>query len=34
MTAGATIGSNMLARGDWMAGVYLGFHSRAFAGGR
>lgn len=34
ITAGATMGSNVLARGEWMGGVYLGFHSRAFAGRR
>jgi hypothetical protein len=34
VTAGATLGANVLAQGDWMAGLYLGFHSRAFAGSR
>ena len=34
LTAGVTVGSNVLDRGDWMAGVYLGAHSRAFAGTR
>jgi hypothetical protein len=34
VTAGATIGANVLERNDWMAGLFVGFHSRAFAGGR
>jgi hypothetical protein len=34
ITAGATVGASVLDRGDWMAGVYLGVHSRAFAGSR
>lgn len=34
VTAGATIGGSVMSRGDWMAGAYLGLHSRAFAGGR
>lgn len=34
LTAGVTLGSNVLERDDWMAGIYLGAHSRAFAGGR
>jgi hypothetical protein len=32
ITAGATLGTNVLERDDWMAGVYLGVHSRAFGG--
>jgi hypothetical protein len=34
ISAGATVGSSVISRGDWMAGAYLGFHSRAFGGGR
>jgi hypothetical protein len=34
ITAGATLGANVLDRQDWMAGVFVGFHSRAFAGTR
>jgi hypothetical protein len=34
LTLGVTLGSNVLDRNDWMAGVYLGAHSRAFASGR
>lgn len=34
ITAGATVGTNVLARGEWMGGVYLGFHTRAFGGRR
>ena len=34
LTAGATLGSNVLERNDWMAGVYFGIHTRAFGGGR
>jgi hypothetical protein len=34
ITAGATLGTNVLERDDWMAGLYLGVHSRAFADGR
>jgi hypothetical protein len=34
LTAGVAVGSNVLDQHDWMAGVYLGAHSRAFAGGR
>ena len=34
ITAGATLGANVLDRHDWMAGVFVGFHSRAFAGTR
>jgi hypothetical protein len=34
MTAGATVGSSLISRGDWMGGAYLGFHTRAFGGGR
>jgi hypothetical protein len=33
-TLGATAGANLLARGDWLAGLYVGFHSRAYAGTR
>lgn len=34
MTLGATIGANVAAKGDWLAGLYLGLHSRAFDGAR
>lgn len=34
LTAGVTLGTNVLDQGDWLAGVYLGAHSRAFAGTR
>lgn len=33
-TFGATVGANVLAKGDWLAGLYFGVHSRAFAGSR
>jgi len=33
-TAGATLGANVLSRGDWLAGIYLGLHSRAYGGTR
>ena len=32
LTLGAQAGANVMARGDWMTGVYLGAHTRAFAG--
>ncbi|HEY5944337.1 MAG TPA: hypothetical protein VIV40_02550 [Kofleriaceae bacterium] len=34
LTAGVTVGANVLEQADWMAGFYFGAHSRAFAGGR
>ena len=34
LTAGVTVGSNVLERSDWMAGFYFGAHSRAYAGAR
>ena len=34
ITLGGTLGTSVLERGDWMTGVYVGLHSRAFAGGR
>jgi hypothetical protein len=34
LTAGVTLGSNVLDKSDWMAGFYFGAHSRAFAGTR
>lgn len=34
ITAGAIMGASVVDQGDWMAGLYVGFHSRAFAGGR
>ena len=36
-TAGATLGANVLSigsGGDWLAGIYLGLHTRAFGGSR
>jgi len=32
ITVGAQAGANVAAKGDWMTGLYFGFHSRAFAG--
>jgi hypothetical protein len=34
IAAGAVIGANALGANDWQAGVFFGFHTRAFAGGR
>lgn len=34
LTAGAALGTSVLDRGDWLAGVYLGIHTRTFDGGR
>jgi hypothetical protein len=34
IAAGAVFGANALAQNDWQAGVFFGFHTRAFAGGR
>ena len=34
LTAGVSVGSNVLEKNDWMAGLYFGIHSRAFAGTR
>jgi len=34
ITAGAVIGASVIERSAWMAGVYVGVHSRAFGGGR
>lgn len=34
LTAGATVGASVIERDSWMAGVFLGFHQRAFAGER
>ena len=34
ISIGATVGASMLDRADWMAGVQLGVHSRAFSGTR
>ena len=31
---GATLGTSVLERGDWMTGLYLGIHSRSFGGQR
>lgn len=31
---GGTIGASLIDRGDWMAGLYLGFHTWAYAGDR
>jgi hypothetical protein len=33
-TLGGMVGTNLLEKGDWMAGLYFGFHSYAFAGDR
>jgi hypothetical protein len=33
-TFGAAVGANVLERGDWLAGLYLGLHSRAYGGTR
>lgn len=30
VSGGLTVGANTVARGDWMAGVFLGLHTRAF----
>lgn len=32
ISAGATVGSSLVDRGDWMAGFYIGVHARAFGG--
>jgi hypothetical protein len=34
LTVGAALGTSVQERGDWMASVYLGMHSHAFAGSR
>lgn len=34
ISAGATLGSSVIEHGDWLAGLYFGFHTRAFGGGR
>ena len=34
VTLGASLGTNVLAKNDWSAGLFFGFHSRAFAGSR
>jgi len=31
---GANVGGSVIDRGSWMSGLYLGFHTRAFAGER
>lgn len=33
-TIGATGGASMLRKGEWIAGLYMGFHTRAYAGDR
>jgi hypothetical protein len=33
-TAGGVLGSSVIAKGDWMAGLYLGFHTWSFGGRR
>jgi len=33
-TLGGMIGTNLLEKGDWVGGLYFGFHSYAFAGDR
>jgi hypothetical protein len=32
LAVGATVGNSMIARDDWMAGVYVSAHSRAYGG--
>ena len=32
LTAGATVGTSVIAQHDWLAGIYLGVHSRAYGG--
>ena len=32
--AGAALGTSVLGRGDWLAGLYFGIHTRTFDGGR
>jgi hypothetical protein len=34
LSLGATAGASVIDRGDWMAGLYLGVHTHAFAGNR
>jgi hypothetical protein len=34
LTAGVSLGTSVVEHDDWLAGLYVGFHSRAFAGGR
>ena len=34
ITIGATLGASVLERDDWVAGVHVAFHSRAFGGTR
>jgi hypothetical protein len=34
LSAGATIGASLIDRGDWMAGFYLGVHTRSFGKSR
>jgi hypothetical protein len=34
MNVGATVGGSVIDRGAWMAGLYLGFTTRGFAGER
>jgi hypothetical protein len=31
-TLGGTIGTSLIRGGEWLAGIYLGFHSHAYAG--
>ncbi len=34
LTAGATLGSSVITRGDWLAGIYLGVHTHSYDGSR
>ena len=34
VTVGGTVGTSVVDRGDWMTGLYVGVHSRAYAGTR
>lgn len=34
VTIGATVGASVIDRGSWIGGIHIGFHSRAYAGGR
>lgn len=34
VTAGVSLGTSVIERDNWLAGAYVGFHTRAFAGGR
>jgi hypothetical protein len=34
VTVGAALGASLIRQGDWMAGLYLGFHTWSFGGDR